>query len=205
MKAYSASFIKGVKILNLIFVPCYVIYFILAEDIVKVLLGQKWTEIIEPIRILCLVMPLRSFEILFIPAMNGLGKSGIIMMTSGFTLVTMVCAFLVGLHWGYTGLCWAWVAGFTLVFTVIIGICLKNLQVDIAELAQTYKTPIVLSLGLLIMGVMLMGTDQNVMSPLLRITVFLIGSIILYGISIWYFEKPMIMNMKSMYEARKRA
>jgi O-antigen/teichoic acid export membrane protein len=51
LKAYAANFLKGLKLLNLIFIPCYIVIFVLAEDIVNVLLGTKWFEIILPIRI----------------------------------------------------------------------------------------------------------------------------------------------------------
>jgi teichuronic acid exporter len=203
LKAYAANFLKGLKLLNLIFIPCYIVFFVLAEDIVKVLLGTKWFEIILPIRILCMIMPMRAFEILFIPAMNGLGKSNITMLTSGLSLIIMVCAFLVGLNWGYIGLCWAWVGGFTLVFTFMIGMCVENLRVSAAAIAETYKTPLIASIGLLIAGGLLLNNYRYIIQPLFRITVFLTASILLYCASVFLIDRPIVAYLKNILMLRK--
>lgn len=203
VKMYAANFLKGMKLLNLVFIPSYVVIFILAEDIVDVLLGSKWAAIVEPMRILCLVMPLRAFEVLFIPAMNGLGKSNITMMTSGLSLIIMVSAFFVGIHWGYVGLCWAWVVGFMLVFSVTISLCIKIMQVDAAALAGTYKTSVIAGAGLLILGVVLMTDGSRSMLPHIRIAAFLAASIILYAISILTLDKPIVIYLKTILKSRK--
>ena len=205
IKTYTANFLKGLKLLNLIFIPSYIAIFVLAEDIVALLLGPKWMEIILPMRILCIIMPFRAFEMLFIPAMNGLGKSNITMLTSGFALVIMVCAFLVGLNWGYVGLCWAWVTGFPIIYFFMISMCIRNLEVNAAAIAQTYKTPVISSIGILMIGILLMNNYQHVMNPLLKITAFLTSSILLYCASVFFLDRQMITNMITMLGRRKTA
>mgnify|MGYP001184915555 FL=1 len=203
VRAYAENFLKGLKLLNLIFIPCYIMVFVLAEDIVNVLLGPKWVEIISPMRILCIVMPLRAFEVIFIPAMNGLGKSNITMLTSGLSLFIMLCAFLVGLNWGYIGLCWAWVGGFTVIYTIMIGMCVRYLQVNTADIARSYKTPLIASAGVLIMGLLLMNNYQHVIHPLLKITAFLTASLLMYSASVFYIDRPVVAYLKNILVIRK--
>jgi len=203
VKAYAANFLKGMKLLNLLFIPSYIVIFILAEDIVDVLLGSKWSAIVTPMRILCLVMPLRAFEVLFIPAMNGLGKSNITMMTSGVSLIIMVSAFFVGIHWGYVGLCWAWVVGFIVIFFITISICINILKVDVAALAATYKTAVIAGAGLLILGAVFMYDGSRSVSPVMRIVIFLAGSFVLYSISIMMLDKQIIIYVKTVLGRRK--
>jgi len=203
VRAYAENFLKGLKLLNLIFIPCYIMVFVLAEDIVNVLLGPKWVEIISPMRILCIVMPLRAFEVIFIPAMNGLGKSNITMLTSGLSLFIMLCAFLVGLNWGYIGLCWAWVGGFTVIYTIMIGMCVRYLQVNTADIARSYKTPLIASAGVLIMGLLLMNNYQHVIHPLLKITAFLTASLLMYSASAFYIDRPIIAYLKNILVIKK--
>lgn len=205
IKAYAVNYLRGMKLLNLIFIPCYIVLFVLAEDIVNVLLGEKWRTIVTPMRILCIIMPLRAFEILFIPAMNGLGKSKITMLTSGLSLGVMVCAFLVGLNWGYIGLCWAWVGGFSIIYIFMIFMCLKNMQLDAMAIAETYKTPLMSCLGVLIIGIMLLNDDQHVMHPMLKISAFMIASFLLYIASIYIVDRPAIAYMKNIIANRKSA
>ena len=197
-EAYATNFLIGLKLLNIIFIPCYIVMFVLAEDIVNVLLGPKWYEIILPIRILCIIMPLRAFEILFIPAMNGLGKSNVTMLTSGVSLLIMVCALLIGINWGYIGMCWAWVGGFIIIYLIMISMCIRNLKVDIVSIAETYKTPILSSIGVVMIGILLMQYYQHFEHALMKITTFLTLSILLYCISVFIVDRPMIIRLKAL-------
>jgi len=205
VKAYADNFLRGLKLLNLIFIPCYIVLFVLAEDIIGVLLGPKWSTIVVPMRILCLIMPLRAFEVLFIPAMNGLGKSDITMLTSGLSLAVMACAFLVGLSWGYIGLCWAWVGGFTIIYAIMIGMSVKYFQMGIADIAQTYITSLISSAGLLIMGVMLMYNHQVMINPILKITAYLTAAFLLFTASLFLVDRPIIMYLKGLMTNSKSA
>jgi len=205
VEAYADNFLRGLKLLNLIFIPCYIVLFVLAEDIIGVLLGPKWGTVVVPMRILCLIMPLRAFEVLFIPAMNGLGKSNITMLTSGLSLAVMACAFLVGMGWGYIGLCWAWVGGFTIIYAIMIGMCVKNFQMRIADIAQTYITSLISSAGLLIMGVMLMYNHQVMINPILKIMAYLTASILLFAASLFLVDRPIITYLKGLMTSAKSA
>jgi len=205
IESYSTNFLKGMKLLNLLFFPCYIAIFYLAEDIVALLLGPKWGEIVLPMKILCLVMPLRALEVLFIPAMNGLGKSSITMLTSGLSLIVMVCAFLVGLNWGYIGLCWAWVGGFSIIYIIMIGMCVKHMHLDTISIAETYKTPFISSIGLLIIGLLLFNNYQDVMHPLLKITTFLTVSVLLYFTAVYFIDRSIIIYLKTLLPGRKSA
>ncbi len=89
MGAFSSHFLKALRILNVITIPCFAGIAILAPYIVHFLLGPKWEQVILPAQILCLVMPLRALDILFTPAMNGLGRSGIVMINSLVSFVIM--------------------------------------------------------------------------------------------------------------------
>ena len=117
----------------------------------------------------------------------------------------MVCAFLVGLNWGYIGLCWAWVGGFSIIYFVMISMCIRNLGVKATAIAKTYKTPVISSIGVLMIGIVLMKDYQHVMNPALKITAFLAASILLYCASVFFLDRPMITNMITMLGRRKSA
>jgi len=203
IKSYSSYFLKGMKLLNVIFIPCYIALFFLAEDIVALLLGPNWEQIVLPMRILCLVMPLRTLEVLFIPAMNGLGKSRITMITSGMSLFIMMCAFWVGSNWGYIGMCWSWVSGFTIIFLIMIAICIKELHLNIVSIAHTYITPVISSVGLLIVGLIMSKYYKNIMHPFFNIISFSMASVFLYFAAVYIIDRPIIIYLKSLIPARK--
>ena len=54
-QALKDSYLKSLQVLSLIIIPCAGAVFILAPEIVKIFLGQKWLSIISPLRILSLL------------------------------------------------------------------------------------------------------------------------------------------------------
>lgn len=195
---FSANFLKGLKLLNIIIIPSYICIFVLAEDIVRILLGPKWDEIILPMRILCLIMPLRAIDMLFLPAMNGLGKSNIAMILTAISLLIMTLSFLVGINWGYIGLCFAWVGGFTIIYLITISICIRNLEMTATAIVRAYKTSLISSLTILLMGFIVLNWDQNIMHPALKIVAFLALSIFFYTAALFYIDKPVIIYFKNI-------
>jgi len=199
VKAYAANFLKGMKLLNLLFIPSYIVIFILAEDIVDVLLGSKWSAIVTPMRILCLVMPLRAFEVLFIPAMNGLGKSNITMLTSGLSLIVMVCAFMIGINWGYIGLCWAWAVGFPIIYFVMIVICINYLNIKVSSLAHAYKAPLISSVCIFMIGIPILNNYQQGIQPLVKIIAYSTASIFLNLVTIYFVDRTLFTILRNVY------
>jgi len=161
-----------------------------------VLLGPKWGDIVLPIRILSVIMPLRAFEILFIPAMNGLGKSNVTMLTGALSLGVMVCAFIVGVQWGYIGLCWAWLGGYAVVYSFMVRMSIRHFRMNITDIFRTYLTPLISSLGLFVTGIWAMQNHQLGMHPLLTIAVYLSASVILYFAVLFFVDRPILSYLK---------
>jgi O-antigen/teichoic acid export membrane protein len=81
----------------------------IAPEIVNVLLGPKWVPAILPLQILALVMPVRMITNFGINAMQGLGRSDIIMRNAIFATLVTPIAFFIGVSgWGLLGLSVAW-------------------------------------------------------------------------------------------------
>jgi lipopolysaccharide exporter len=91
------AFLKSSTILYLVLTPMVIGLFLISEDFVRVLLGVKWVEVIEPMRILSLGM---LFRILVIPAgglFSGIGKPNIVMY------IAVTRAISLGLGLSYVG------------------------------------------------------------------------------------------------------
>ena len=203
MNSCADNFLKSLKLLNMVFIPCYITIFVLAEDIVITLLGPKWDEIILPIRILCIIMPFRAIEMLILPAMNGLGKSNIAMKISGYSLIILTISFLIGIKWGYIGLSWAWVGGYALTYIIIIRMCIRHIKVDVSSIALTYIIPSISSTGLFITGYMMLYSYNLIMHPLLKITAYLTTSVLLYSFMLFLIDRPTMIYLKSLMANEK--
>jgi hypothetical protein len=85
----------------------------------------------------------------------------------------------------------------------MIGMCVKNLRVSAAAIAKTYKTPLIASIGLLIVGVLLLNNYHYIIQPLFRITAFLTASILLYCASVFLIDRPIVAYLKNIFMLRK--
>ena len=196
--AFAANYLKGLKFLNLIVFPGYASLIILAPDIVHILLGPKWYIIIEPMRILCLIMPLRAIDVLFIPAMNGLGKSHINTLTGAFSFFVMICSFLIGLKWGYIGLCWAWVAGFTIIYIFMVIVSMVSLKISVETFISSYKAALIGSLAIAIPSVIILYSFDIGILPLTKIIIVLALSLCVYLVTIYWTDKKILIELKGI-------
>lgn len=70
----SQAFIKTFKIVALFIVPVTVGIFIVADDFIKIFLGEKWLEIIPLLRILLIGTALHAFDRTVYPVFQSIGK-----------------------------------------------------------------------------------------------------------------------------------
>jgi len=113
-----------------------------AEEIVPVLLGEKWSAAILPLKILCLVVPLRLLATFVNSANMGMGRADIVTRCALLTAAVMLAAFAVGAQWGPVGLASAWGVGFPVAFVVTMWMALPSTGLHPRQLA-TSAAPVI--------------------------------------------------------------
>ncbi|HEX6006226.1 MAG TPA: lipopolysaccharide biosynthesis protein [Burkholderiales bacterium] len=111
-----ANVLKGVRILSFVSFPILWGLGSVAPEFVSVILGAKWQPAVPTLMILALIMPLRMISNFVPNAIQGVGRSDIVLKTVAFATVVTPVAFLVGVQWGLIGLSLAWVASVPVVF-----------------------------------------------------------------------------------------
>ena len=128
------SVIKGIKVLGFIAFPLLWGISSIANEIVLLLLGQKWFDAILPLQLLALMMPL-SMIVNFLPSViNAVGRPDVIVKNVLLASIIMPIAFLIGVQWGIVGVAIAWVTVFPVVLAInahgmllVIGLQLSDL------------------------------------------------------------------------------
>lgn len=111
------NLLLGTRLLSFVAFPILWGVSSIAPEIVNVLLGPKWGPAILPLQILALIMPVRMITNFGINAMQGLGRSDIIMRNAIFASLVTPIAFFVGVTWwGLLGLTIAWLVASPLSF-----------------------------------------------------------------------------------------
>ncbi|MEP1420597.1 MAG: lipopolysaccharide biosynthesis protein [Erythrobacter sp.] len=135
--AVRRAFLKAVRIIMMVACPFYLGMAVTAQELVHVVLGEKWLPMVPIVSVMALVMPLMTLQILFAPLNNAMGHPEISLRTTFVGAVVMSFGFWVGSQFGVMGLAYAWVGGFPLVTIATILLSKRQLQLPILELVQS--------------------------------------------------------------------
>ena len=121
-----------------------------APEIVGAILGETWTISAVPLQILSLVIPFRMLSLVIPTALFGIGRADISVSNAGIAAVIMPVSFAIGLRWGLVGVCYSWLAGFSIFFAWSLLRSLPSLGVGLGDYARTLAGTIASSTAMLL-------------------------------------------------------
>ena len=159
--AVAASFLKVVRLITLVCFPVYVGLAITAAPFADAILGSQWVDAVTPLRLLALAMLIYTVHCLIAPAVTALGRPGLDTFGTIAGLAIMPVSFLVGVRFGATGLCFAWLFAFPLVFAIAAGRSFPVIGVSFAQVAgaawPAFAASLVMAVVTLLCGLLLAG------------------------------------------------
>ncbi len=124
--AVAEGFLKSVRLIMTIAMPFCLGLAAVAYPAVRVMLGEKWSQSAAVVQILCLAMPWMTLHVLFGPAANACGHPRMTTRSAILGAILMPTCYLVGIHWGATGMATAWLVAYPLL-TIISAIWIMPL------------------------------------------------------------------------------
>lgn len=164
----AASFLKAVRLVMLVTCPLYLGLSVVAPDFVSVMLGAKWRAMAPLMTILAFAMPAQTLHILFAPALNAIGQVRVTMRASLLGALIMPPAFLLALHWGVTGLAYAWLLAFPALPLVTFMQARGKLGIETRQLAAAVA-PGLLASAAMALTVVFAGRGLTAFAPWQRL------------------------------------
>uniref|UniRef100_UPI00211A8C30 lipopolysaccharide biosynthesis protein n=1 Tax=Sphingomonas sp. TZW2008 TaxID=1917973 RepID=UPI00211A8C30 len=198
--ATAAAFVTGVRIVMLAALPFYLGLAATAEPLVLTMLGEKWAAAIPIVRLLALAMPFMTLQVLFSPACDALGRPGIGVRNGATGALVLGLAFLVGVHWGASGIASAWIAGYPIYLAIS---CWRSLPVIGARLADVAAATVPALLAAIAMAAVVTLVDRAiVLPPAPRLA--LLGSIgaVTYAAWLVTFARPTVRHTLALIRNR---
>jgi O-antigen/teichoic acid export membrane protein len=130
------SLLLGIRVLSLTSFAALWGLSSIAPELVSVLLGPAWTPAVVPLQVLGLVMPLRAIANFIPNALQGLGRSDILLGNAIAGALIGPAAFLIGVRWGLLGLSAAWLVATPLIFVQNMARCLPALELRFRQLGM---------------------------------------------------------------------
>jgi O-antigen/teichoic acid export membrane protein len=189
--AIAYAFLKAVRLIMLITLPFYLGLAVTARPLVLTVLGPKWVETISLVGLLAYAMPFMTLQILFAPANNALGRSGVTVRNAMIGAVILPCCFLVGIQWGTHGMAIAWLVGFPILTAITAAMSLPVMGVTLAQLGRTILPGLLAALA---MAVLVKGVDM-LLPPMLvqaRLALLVATGIAAYAGLLLLFARPLM-------------
>jgi O-antigen/teichoic acid export membrane protein len=152
-----------------------------APEVVQVILGPTWEPVVVPLQLLGLIMPLRTIGNFLPTALQGIGRSDIVLRNAvAFAIIGPVAAF-VGVQWGLLGLCAAWLVATPVIFVHNLTNSLPALGLDFRQLAKAMVPAAAAGVIMFIavtMARFMMGADHGILRLVTLIAVGAAGYLI---------------------------
>jgi len=194
-------YLNTIKITATIVFPIFIGGFLVGEDLVKVLLDNKWLNIITIFKYLCLAQIITSLNAInnFVHIAQGrphwdfffnLGSS-----------VFMPISFFIAVRYGLNAILIPWFTTYLLICTLWIVITLNKIGIDIIQylsyLSKPFCAVLIMSIGIILFQTLVKITDYNIGFLIMMISKISVGSFF-YLSFLWMCDKDMIMSIKQM-------
>jgi len=125
---------KALKMLSVITFPVFFGIASISNELVLVLLGEKWEASIPIISILCLVLPFRMMLSVMGNYSNGMGESKFGLNNAYITSSMMLGAIFVGVHYGLMELAILWSSSVALTYVFMVYRYIKKFDLKLSNL-----------------------------------------------------------------------
>ncbi|WP_435368634.1 lipopolysaccharide biosynthesis protein [Sphingomonas faeni] len=139
--AIGRAFVRGVRMVMIVAMPFYMGLAATSEPLVLTMLGDKWRETAPVVHLLALAMPFMTLQVLFTPASDARGRPGIGVRNGATGAIILASAFLVGVHWGPTGMGVAWILAYPLYLSISAWRTLPVIGVRARDVAAAVAAP----------------------------------------------------------------
>ncbi len=172
---FTKASIRAYESLNTIMMPISVFLLIIAEDIVMLLLGDKWTQVVIPLQIMLLQIPLRTtirVSDVLTTAKGVLYKNAV----RKFIYASVVIVFaLIGSEWGLVGVSTAVTLAVVVHFIMVVGLGISTLGLRWKDLIVTLLPGLKLSiLVLFTVGIVSIYLDSHILSIILSVIAYML-------------------------------
>jgi teichuronic acid exporter len=170
----------------------------IAPEIVEVILGPKWSFASLPLELLALIMPIRLVSYFLPNAVQGIGRSDILLQnTMWSTLIVPPLLFLGAYHGGIVGMSVAWLVALPMAF---LQNTRRNLPAIGLSLSQFLRAMLPAALAGLVMYSAVMATRAFLPAQqpgVVRLLVLTFAGVVGYAIASW------LLNRRGIAEVRR--
>ncbi|RKF14390.1 lipopolysaccharide biosynthesis protein [Alginatibacterium sediminis] len=163
------------------------------DNIVPLLVGEKWDSVIVPAQLILLVMPLRFSQELFSPAIKAQQKVRHLMINISILALLLVSFIFLLYPLGPIGLAMAWLFSFPISYTIIVFRNCRVLNLKVYDIASIAYKPILF--GIIMVACVYLTKLLNIDSRLLQLILQIAVGGSCYAGLCYRFERKMLFGL----------
>jgi O-antigen/teichoic acid export membrane protein len=169
---------------------------LVADDLVVLLLTQKWKPIVLILQTLCVVNLLRVSGMLFAPVLHARGRADLVLRYVIVSALVLPASMLVGVRFGLTGVLAAWAIAYPVIYLYCLFLCLRDLKLPIHQFLHSIKAVLIVSTTMVavVLAVKSLAVDLHVAA---RLSVAILAGATTYLAVFLLFYKEQIAEVRS--------
>ena len=187
--------LRSVQLVSMVCLPAFLGMAVIADELLPTVLGPRWGELVLRFQLLCLVLPFKALNALFPPAIFAIGRPGLNVSNTAIALVIMTVALLVGVRYGVTGMCLAWVVAYPIVFAITSWRSLNVLDIRYADFLDRCAFPVAASIGMSATVLWLSYAIEPLDTPVARLTILVSSGVVLYAVFLFVFKRGTVREL----------
>lgn len=177
---------KALRLMGAVSFPVFYGISAVSNELVSVVLGDKWISAAPIISILCLIMPFRMLNSVMGNYAIGMGETKFGVNNTIITAFIIISAIVAGSQFGLEGVACGWALGFLVVYIVLIQRYRKKFSLEASQMLSYHK--IVLPSVLMLVAVFFLPVD-GYPTYLALLFKMLLGGLIIIPALIGYYGK----------------
>lgn len=193
LTALRTSFLRGVRLVSSVSLPLCVGMMLVAEDVVRIGLTEKWAASVAPLQILSFFSILSAVAVLFSPVLMVRHRVDFLLRYTIAQLLLMTPAFWAGAAWGGpVGVALAWTIVYPIGFAWLMREVFRELEIGwrqfLAQVKPAALATLVMALTVLLGRLIL--ESGAVGHPVARLGAMVAPGAIVYGAMLWWIGGP---------------
>lgn len=192
-------FVRLNAILYIVTLPMFIGLAAVADDLVPLLLGERWVPIVLPVQLICMVNVFAIGTQLVVRVLEGLARPDLSLNFQIILLIVMPASMVIGVRWGLAGMLVAWGLTFPIGYFYLVKKLSNLIGFGIRELFKTVLPAVISSV---VMGASVLivatATEETAGSSLLRVAIQVSAGATAYLIAIWLLDKNRLREVWSL-------
>lgn len=193
-----SKFLFTIEASSLIFFPILWGLSSVADDFVVVLLGSKWSPAIIVLQLIPLIIPLQMTWPLTRPALIGIGRADLQLLSLMTNTVCFISSILIGSIWGLSGVCFGMIIGFLLSYYINHRRFLPIMNTSFIEFGMAMIPAALMALVMYLAVIAAKLTVLNSIDPIHRLYLSVIIGVIVYSGLLVTFKRSTFISILSL-------